>query len=117
MARTVTESELAALAGLLDPAHRDTAQAIAQVAASIDSRPAHRFSRRIGRHGREAGILVGLRAQLQRYGKGERRKALDDALILLTAARSGCVVFTRNASEFDLLMQLDAAGQTVFCDA
>ncbi len=40
---TVTEAELAALAGLLDPAQPDRASAIAQVAASIDLRPSHRI--------------------------------------------------------------------------
>jgi predicted nucleic acid-binding protein len=114
---SVTESELAALAGLLDPAHPDTAHAIAQVAASIDRRPAHRILIPDREIWREAGILAGLLARLQRYGKSERRKSLNDALIFLTAARNGCVVLTRNMSDFDLLMQLDAKGQAVFYDA
>jgi predicted nucleic acid-binding protein len=58
-----------------------------------------------------------LLARLQRYGKTERRKALNDALIFLTAARNGCVVLTRNVADFDLLMQLDAKGQAVFYDS
>lgn len=113
----VTESELAALAVLLDPAHPDTAWAVAQVAASIDLRPAHRILTPDREVWREAGILAGLLARLQGYGKSERRKALKDALIFLTAERNGCVVLTRNASDFDLLMQLDANGQAVFYDA
>jgi hypothetical protein len=37
-------------------------------------------------------------------------------LIFLTAAKNGCVVLTRNRSEFDLLMQLDPRGQAIFYD-
>jgi len=114
---SVTEAELAALAGLLDPAHPDTASVIAQVAASIDLRPEHRILTPDRNTWREAGILAGLLARLQRYGKTERRKALNDALIFLTAARNGCVVLTRNIKDFDLLMQLDAKGQAVFYDS
>jgi len=114
---TVTEAELAALAGLLDPSHPRTASVIAQVAASIDLRPAYRILTPDRDTWREAGILAGLLARLQRYGKNERRKAFNDALILLTAARNGCLVLTRNISDFDLLMQLDARGQAIFYDS
>ncbi len=113
---SVTEAELAALAGLLDPTHPDTAGVIAQVAASIDLRPEHRILTPDRETWREAGILAGLLARLQGYGKTEKRKALNDALIFLTAARNGCVVLTRNIADFDLLMQLDAKGQAVFYD-
>ena len=114
---SVTEAELAALAGLLDPAHPDTARAIAQVAASIELRPEHRILTPDRETWRDAGILAGLLARLQRYGKTEQRKALNDALIFLTAIKNGCVVLTRNISDFDLLMQLDARGQAVFYDS
>lgn len=114
---TVTEAELAALAGLLDPALPDRASAVAQVAASIDLRPSHRILTPDRDVWREAGILAGLLARLQGYGKNEQRKALNDALIFLTAAKSGCVVLTRNRSDFDLLMQLDVRGQAVFYES
>jgi predicted nucleic acid-binding protein len=96
--------------------HPDTTSVIAQIAASIELRPAHRILTPDRDTWREAGILAGLLARLQRYGKNEQRKALNDALILLTATKNGCVVFTRNVSDFDLLMQLDAKGQAVFYD-
>jgi predicted nucleic acid-binding protein len=111
---TVTEAELAGVAGLLDPRHLETKRVIAQVAASIELRPAHRILAPDRETWREAGILAGLLARLQRYGKNERRRALNDALILLTAAKNGCVVLTRNVADFDLLMQLDPRGQAVF---
>jgi hypothetical protein len=46
--------------------------------------------------------------------QNEQRKAPNDALIFLTAAKNGCTVFTRNLSEFDLLMQLDPKGKVIF---
>jgi predicted nucleic acid-binding protein len=114
---TVTEAELAALAGMLDPSHPETRHVTAQIAASVELRPAHRILAPDRDTWREAGILAGLLARLQQYGKNERRKALNDALIFLTAAKSGCVVLTRNISDFDLLMQLDPRGQVVFYKA
>ena len=63
---------------------------------------------------REAGVLAGLLARLQGYGRRERRKALNDALIFLTAAKNGCAVLTRNLADFDLLMQLDPRGRAIF---
>ena len=114
---TVTEAELAALAGLLDSANPHTPGVVAQVAASVDLRPAHRILNPDRDTWREGGILAGLLARLQRYGKNERRKALNDALIFLTAAKNGCAVLTRNLSEFDLLMQLDARGQAIFYES
>ena len=113
----VTEAELAALAGLLDPSHSETRRVIAQIAASVELRPAHRILVPDRDAWREAGILAGLLARLQQYGKSERRKALNDALIFLTAAKNGCVVLTRNVRDFDLLMQLDRKGQAAFYDA
>ena len=113
---TVTEAELAALAGLLNPGRSDTTDAISQVGASIDLRPAHRILTPDRYTWREAGMLAGLLARLQ-YGKNEHRKALNDSLIFLTAAKNGCVVLTRNVSEFDLLMQLDPRGHAIFYDS
>jgi predicted nucleic acid-binding protein len=114
---SVTEAELAALAGLLDPTHPETPRVIAKVAASIELRPQHRILTPDRETWREAGILAGLLARLQRFGKSEQRKMLNDALIYLSAARNGCVVLTRNILDFDLLMQLDRGGQAVFYDS
>jgi predicted nucleic acid-binding protein len=111
---TVTEAELAALSGLLDPLVPGTQEAVKQVAASIEQRPAHRILNPDRDVWREAGVLAGLLARLQGYGRRERRKALNDALIFLTAAKNGCAVLTRNLADFDLLMQLDSRGRAIF---
>ncbi len=111
---TVTEAELTALAGLLNPSHPDTAQTVQQVLASVERRPTHRILNPDREVWREAGILAGLLARLQQYGKAEQRRALNDALIFLSAAKLGLSVLTRNIADFDLLMQLAPFGKAVF---
>jgi predicted nucleic acid-binding protein len=113
---TVTECELSALAGLLHPDHPDTTRAIDQVLASIEQRPSHRIVNPDREIWRDAGILAGLLARLQQYGKAEQRKSLNDALIFLSAAKAGLTVLTRNISDFDLLMQLAPYGKVLFYD-
>ncbi len=111
---SVTEAELSALAGLLNPVHPDTAQALHQVFATIERRPSHRIVTPDREIWREAGILAGMLARLQQYGKAEQRKVFNDALIFLSAAKSGLTVLTRNISDFDLLSQLEPHGKVLF---
>ncbi len=110
----VTEAELSALVGLLDPAHLNTAHAIKQVIALIEQRPAHRTITPDREVWQESGVLAGLLARLQGSAKEERRKALSDSLIFLSAMKAGCAVLTRNIFDFDLLMQLEPRGAAVF---
>jgi predicted nucleic acid-binding protein len=111
----VTEAELAAAIGLLDPAHSDTTREIVeQIAAVIERRPSYRTIVPDSEIWREAGILSGILARLQGYGKDHRRRALNDALLFATARKHGCVVLTRNVVDFDLLEQLDPAGSVLF---
>jgi predicted nucleic acid-binding protein len=111
---SVTESELSALAGLLDPQHPHTQRALEQVFASIKRRPPHRIVNPDREVWRDAGVVAGLLARLQRYSRAEQRRVLNDALILLSAAKVGLTVLTRNVSDFDLLMQLVPHGRAVF---
>jgi predicted nucleic acid-binding protein len=113
---TVTEAELTALTGLLDPRHSDSPQVVRQVVSSIERRPDHRILNPDAEVWREAGILAGLLARLQQYGKSERRRTLNDALIFLSAAKHGCAVLTRNIADFDFLMQLAPFGKAIFYD-
>jgi predicted nucleic acid-binding protein len=111
---TVTEAELSALGGLLDPANPGTTHVIQEISASIERRPAHRILNPDRDIWREAGVMAGLLARLQGYGQDGRRRALNDALIFLTGAKYGCAVLTRNLSDFDLLMQIDMRGRALF---
>ncbi len=113
---TVTEAELSVVAGLLSPTHADTQKVVDKVGTSIEMRPAQRILNPDREIWREAGILAGLLARLQAYGKNEQRRALNDALIFLTGVKHGCAVLTRNFLDFDLLLQLDLRGQVIFYD-
>jgi len=110
----VTEAELAAACGLLDPDHSQTREVIEQIAALMDRRPVQRTVMPDQNIWREAGILSGILARLQDYGNDRRRRILNDALLHVSARRSGCTVLTRNTSDFDFLQQLDPAGRVLF---
>ena len=60
----------------------------------------------------DAGILAGMLARTQGLQRHQRKEALNDALILLTAARHGLPVLTSDRDDFDLLQQL--APETTF---
>lgn len=113
---TVTEAELTALAGLLNPTHPETPYVLEQVLASVERRPSHLILNPDRDIWREAGILAGLLARLQNYGKTERRRALNNTLLFLSASKHGCSVLTRNISDFDFLMQLAPHGKAIFYD-
>ena len=110
----VTEAELAATCGLLDPAHSQTLEIIEQVAAVIDRRPSYRTITADPEIWREAGVLSGTLARIQAYGPEQRRRVLNDALLFASARKYGCAVFSRNIRDFDLLQQLDPSGEVMF---
>jgi len=111
---TVTESELAASCGLLDPRHPDTKMIIERIAATLARRPAHRTIAPDREIWQRAGVLSGTLARLQQYTKAEQRRVLNDALIFSTARKHGLTVLTRNVRDFDLLQQIDRAGRVLF---
>jgi len=110
----VTESELAAAVGLLDPARPQTREIIEQIVAVVERRPSYRTITPDLEIWREAGILSGLLARLQGYGRDQRRRALNDALLFASARKYGCAVLTRDIADFDFLQQLDPSGMVVF---
>ena|ERR1700687_4201013 len=73
----VTEAELAATCGLLDPAHPQTREIIEQVVAVIDRRPGYRTITPDPEIWREAGALSGTLARNQGYGREQRRRVLE----------------------------------------
>jgi predicted nucleic acid-binding protein len=110
----VTEAELAAAIGLLDPAHPQTPGITEQISQVIERRSPYRTIAPDPEIWREAGILSGVLARLQGYGHDHRRRALNDALLFATARKHGCTVLTRNVADFDLLAQLDPTGNVLF---
>lgn len=110
----VTEAELAATCGLLDPTHSQMRKIIEQIAAVIDRQPSYRTIPPDSESWREAGVLSGTLARTQGYGPEQRRRILNDALLFVTARKYGCVVLSRNVRDFDLLQQLDPSGRIMF---
>ena len=110
----VTEAELAAAIGLLDPAHPKTRELTEQISSVIERRPTYRTIAPDPEIWRDAGILSGALARLQGYGRDHRRRALNDALLFATARKHRCAVLTRNVIDFDLLTQLDPSGSVLF---
>jgi predicted nucleic acid-binding protein len=110
----VTGAELAATCGLLDPAHSQTPSIIEQIAAIIDRRPSYRTLAPDLEIWWEAGVLSGILARVQGYGKEQRRRVLNDALLFATGRKYGCAVLTRNIRDFDLLKQVDPSGGVLF---
>jgi len=110
----VTEAELSGAIGLLDPAHSGTREIVEQITAVIEGRPSYRTIVPDPEIWREAGILSGILARLQGYGREHRRRALNDALLFASARKHGCMVLTRNVVDFDLLEQLDPSGSVLF---
>jgi predicted nucleic acid-binding protein len=58
-----------------------------------------------------AGLLAGILARLQGSQPHQRKDALNDALIYLTALKQGLPVLTDNRRDFDLLHQLVPSGR------
>ena len=111
---TVTAAELVAAIGLLQPEHPATPNAVKQMVAAIERRPAHRTIIPDREMWLEAGALSGLLARLQNYGAADRRRALNDALLFATARKHGLTVLTRNTKDFDLLQQLEPSCGVLF---
>lgn len=110
----VTEAELAAACGMLDPAHPGTRQIVEKIVRTIERRSAHRMIVPDSDIWRQAGILSGALARLQGYAKDQRRRILNDALLFASARKYGCSVLTRNIKDFDFLQQLDPSGSVLF---
>ena len=111
---TVTEAELIAPCGFLSPGHPDTTETVRQITAVIERRPAHRTIAPDRETWLVAGLLSGILSRLQGYGRAERRRVLNDALIFATARKHGMAVLTHNIDDFDFLQQLDPSGAVMF---
>ncbi len=53
-----------------------------------------------------AGGVAGTLARTQGFAATQRQECLNNALILLTAARAGLPVLTANRAEFELIQQV-----------
>ena len=110
----VTEAELVAAIALLDPINPQTPAIRQEISAVIERRPGYRIIVPDAEVWREAGLLSGILARLQGYGKDHRRRLLNDSLLFASARKHGCSLLTRNVVDFDFLQQLDPSGDVLF---
>jgi predicted nucleic acid-binding protein len=103
---SVAVTELLHGLGRLDPADPRTRAAQAAILEVLQRIPPQRVVVPDLATWRDAGLLEGVLGRVQQRGSEERRRTLNDALILLTARRHGLPVLTRNVADFDLLQQL-----------
>lgn len=63
----------------------------------------------------DAGVVAGTLSRTQGFQPHQRKDCLNDALILLTAAKAGLPVLTADRDDFDLIQQLVPEGRVVHC--
>lgn len=61
-----------------------------------------------------AGMLSGMLARTQDCNEPQRRKLLNDCLILLTARKHGQILLTANIADFDLISQIVGDARLVY---
>lgn len=99
-------AELAASIGQLDPADPRTPSTRRPIDEIMEHVEPTRVVAPSADAWVEASVLTGILARTQGLPKQDRRKLLNDALILLTAAEAGATLISRNISDLDLLLQL-----------
>ena len=103
---SVCVAELATGVANGDPAHprwKATRDHYAELAAAI---PPSRLLAPDADIWADAGVIAGTLARTQAFQPYQRKECLNDALILLTAAKAGLAVLTANRDEFDLIQQI-----------
>lgn len=105
---TVALAELTHPLGALDPAHPRTEKVLKALGQTIDDIPPHRLNAPSTRVCGEAGMLAGMVARLS--GQPGSVALLNDALLFLQAAESGCDLVTGNVRDFDWFDQLLPGG-------
>lgn len=111
----VAMAELTHAFGRLAPDDVRTAPALENLGRLISSIDERRIDRPSVQAFAEAGMLAGLAVRLT--GRAHGSALLNDALLLLQAAETGCFLLTRNAADFDLLQQLAPDAHVTFYEA
>lgn len=103
---TVCLGELAVGLGNADPTHRAWPRTRSYYAQLFDRIPDHRVLNPSADIWVDAGLIAAALARTQGFQSHQRKECLNDALIMLTAARAGFAVLTSNRDEFDLIQQM-----------
>lgn len=106
--------EIAAGLGRLDPSRQETRAIAAHYEELVEKIPETRVVAPDAQVWAEAGLVAGTLARLQGFQPHQQTECLNDALVLLSAAKIGCAVLTANRRDFDLLQQLCPEGRFVW---
>lgn len=113
---SVALGEIAAAIGLLNPHHSGTPtirlvleETLARAEPSWTVAPSSEAWQ-------EAAMVAGILARTQGVAKDDRRKLLNDALILMSAAESDAVLISRNKKDIDLLLRFRPDARVVLYD-
>ena len=101
----VAMSELATGLGLLDPAHSDTPRVRAAIAKTLRGVEPESVVAPSPDAWVEAALVSGILARTQGFAGMDRRRLLNDALMVISAAEAGAVLVTRNRRDMDLLLR------------
>jgi predicted nucleic acid-binding protein len=111
---TVAIQEMMHTVGVLNPADRRSAAAIAEIGKQLKAMPPHRiFGPDMDVLGR-AALLSGILCRLQGYEKDGKLRAFQDCILFLQAQKLGLVVLTANIADYDILLQLIPKGRALF---
>lgn len=89
-----------------DPMHRGWKETRTVYAEVLGAIPATRLLTPDAQVWTDAGVVAGTLARTQAFQRNQRKELLNDALILLTAAKAGLAVLTSDKYHYDLLQQL-----------
>jgi hypothetical protein len=99
-------AELAATVGILNPRDQRTRTTLDPILDTLRRIPPQRIMTPSDEMWLEGAVLAGILARTQGIAKEERRKFLSDALMFLMAFEEDAILVSRNARDFDLLLQM-----------
>ena len=111
---SVCVAEIAAGIANANPSHKGWKNTRAIYGEVLGTIPATRLLTPDDQIWCDAGLISGMLTRLQGFQTHQRKEVLNDALILLTAAKAGLAVLTSDRDHYDLLQQLCPETRFVF---
>jgi len=103
-------AELAVTVGALDPSDPRTRATLVPILDTLAHIPRQRIVAPREDIWLEGALMAGILARIQGIPKKDRRKFLNDTVMFLMTADVGAVLVSRNARDFDLLLQMKPGG-------
>jgi predicted nucleic acid-binding protein len=109
-------AEMAVTVGVLDPRDPRTRATLEPILDVLRHIPPQRIVAPSEEAWLEGAVLAGILARTQGIAQQQRRKLLNDALMVLTAAEADAVLVSRNAHDVDLLLQMKPQARVLLYD-